>query len=171
MKKLFAVVLALVLALSTVSALATEVTWEEASVAAEGVDGDFYLIEQVGLAVWVPAVLQPVELPAEAAEDGYIACFMTAEQGAGFTVQYLDGQGNSLEAFAATMETAGAVDIENVVINGLPAISFEMPESDASVIACATEAGYYLVFSFSPMSDEGFRATAVVIGASIQAAE
>ena len=169
MKKLLALALALSLALFSAAALAAEINWSDVEANAAEIDAAFVSIDQVGLKIWVPSVFQSVELTAEDTENGYIAYFQPADETAGVGVTYTDVSGMSLEDYAAALPGVGATSIDNVQINGLPGVSYDLEETSTSVVAFATDAGYILEFAFAPMSDEGFAAIAYMMVSSIQA--
>ena len=168
MKKLFALVVVLVLALSAVSAFAAEMNWSDVEETASQIEGDFVTFDEIAVKIWMPAVLQAVELTDEDTQNGYIGYFMTEDESAAVAVQYVNTDGMTLEEYAAQLEEAGLTGIETGTVNGLPCVSYDNPESDATSISFTTEAGYILEVTCSPMSDEGFAATATLIAASIQ---
>ena len=105
-------------------------------------------------------------------EQGFIAYYQTADEDAAASVVYADVQGMDLETYKAELEkTEGVEKIEDLVVNGIPCVSYDMPEADTTCISFATEAGYILEFSFKPMSDEGFQSVVAYMGASIQPEE
>ena len=83
---------------------------------------------------------------------------------------YADVNGMTLEDYKAQLAEIGATEIEDVIINGLPAVSYALEETDTACVAFATEAGYIFEVSGSPKSDEGFASVLMFVMASIQAA-
>ena len=77
----------------------------------------------------------------------------------------------SLEDYKAALADNGATEVEDVTVNGLPAVTYVLEESDTACIAFTTEAGYVLEVAGSPKSDEGFAAILSFVMASIQSAE
>ncbi len=179
MKKIIALVLALVLALSAVGAFAeaapeqVELNWEtvEPTLADFGLTGDFVTFEQIAVKLWVPASMTAVELTQEDIDNGFIAYFLDDDQTAQISVVYVDVSGMSLEEYAAKLPELGATEIEAVTINGLPAISYVLEENDCVCIAFATEAGYILEVTMAPKSVEGADIAWAIVGSSIMAAE
>ena len=171
MKKLCAIVLALALALSAVPALAAELNWSDVEEYAAQIDGRFVLIEQVGAIMWLPDIMQQVELPEEAAEMGYIGAFATDDGSYAVAIQYMDAQGADLSALIPVMEESGATGFEDLVINGIPGLGFDMEAADSSCVAIATEQGYYLIITFSHVSDTEFAQVCQIMAASLQPAE
>ena len=155
-----------------------ELNWEdfEAINAAADEDlisqGEFKTYDEIAVKMWVPNVLQEVELTDEDREQGFIAYYQTADEDAAASVVYADVQGMDLETYKAELEKSEDVkEIEDLVVNGIPCVSYDMPEADTTCVSFATEAGYILEFSFKPMSDEGFQSVIAYMGASIQPEE
>ena len=171
MKKLLAIVLALVLALCAVPALASELNWADFEPASANIPARFVTIDQVGLKMWVPDALYPVELSEEFDEAFIIAYYLTEDGTCGFYVQYKDVNGASLEEYAASLEAVGAKEVASMLVNGMPALSFDLPEDDVTGLAFATQQGYILQFTFFPLSDTDFAVTAGVMAASIDTAD
>ena len=169
MKKLLALALTLSLALFASAALAVDLNWSDVEAQVSEIDASFVAVEQVGVKIWVPSVLQAQELTAEDIEDDCIAYYETADGTAAFEIDYFDAEGQSLQEYAAAIAEEGATSIEDVVINGLSGISYDYQDDDESVIAFETEAGKIIEFAFAPMSDEGFAAIAYMMVSSIQA--
>ena len=169
MKKLFAIVLVVMLALGTVSALADkELNWtEEYAAQAEQIGGEFVAIEELGLVMWVPA-----DMPAQEVSEGYQAIGYFAIYGndsAAVALQYVESDGADLMEKVNNIE--GAANAEAMTVNGLPCVNFDMPDYDGTCVAFATEKGNVFVITFTPISSEDFKANAQVIMASLQAAE
>lgn len=172
MKKLFALTLALCLMLCS-AALANELVWAgEVEEAASKIDGEFQTFDEIAVKIWMPAVLQKVELSDEDKASGYIGYFMPEDQSAAIAVQYVNVEGLSLEEYEAKLKEDSTVsDIEAGTVNGLPCLGYALTEKDTGVLAFATQQGYILEVSCAPMSDEGFAAVAGMVMASIQNAE
>lgn len=62
--------------------------------------------------------------------------------------------------------TTAPTEVEDVTVNGLPAVTYVLEESDTACIAFTTEAGYVLEVAGSPKSDEGFAAILSFVMAS-----
>ena len=167
MKKLFALLLALCLMLSG-AALAEETTaisWEEVAPLLEsaGVTGEFYTFEQIAVAIFIPEGMVEAELP----DETYIGYF-TAEDGSAIALQYVQMEGMDLEAYAAALSSVGATGIESGTVNGLPCVTYEVPENKSVNIAFTTEAGYILEAVCAPINTENDQMGASIIFASIQ---
>ncbi len=186
MKKLSVFALALALALTPVTVQAKEtesveemmtesavmeLNWSDVEEQLAEVDADFVTFDEISVKMWVPSVLEPVELTDEDREEGYIGYFETADESAAVGVVYVDVEGMSLEEYKAQLEEMGVEGVQFALINGLECLGYDLKDDDTSVVALVTEAGYIMEFSFSPISDEEFAATAMSMIASIQAEE
>ena len=167
MKKLVVMILALCMLCSV--AFANELTWDSVEEAASQIAGEFKTFDEISVKIWMPDVLQAVELSDEDRENGYIGYFMTEDQSAAVAVQYVNMEGMSLEEYeAALKEDADISDIETGTVNGLPALSYAIPAKETGVLAFTTEMGYILEVSCAPLSNEGFAAVVAIIMSSIQ---
>ena len=184
MKKLFALILAVLMVLGCVAVASAEqaqtlqLNWEEYAAEIEASEeakatlaGDFVTMEEIALKLYIPAAFEQVELTDEDREAGYIAYFAMGED-MGIGIQYVDADGMSLEEYAQRL-TEDGIECTNAVVNGLPALAYSFTENDreTAVLAFSTEKGYILEISFVPANDKGFAAVATVVMASVQAAE
>ena len=157
------------------AAAVPEVNWEDVAPSVEKAaewKGDFVNFDEIAIKIYVPDVLIPAELTKEDKEAGYIGYFTTEDETATASVMYVDVDGMSLDEYQAYLE--GEEDVEEVeagIINGIPVVTYSMPENDVACVSIATEKGYILEFSFYPISDEGFEAVAQIMMVSIQAEE
>lgn len=173
MKKIIAVLIALVLCLST--AFAVEINWTDVADTAASIDpnAQIWTLNAVNCAMWIPEVLQYVELSDEDIEGGYIAYWETEDGAAAMGVQYVDKNGMELADYAAQLADMGITDVEENVINGLPCITYSYTTDEgvaANVVAFTTDAGYVLEFAFTA-GDPGYEQISALIAASIQPAE
>lgn len=173
MKKLLSVVIALCMMMCV--ALAEEVpalNWEdfEPALEAGGVTGQFYTFDEIAVKMWLPEGLNPVELTDEDKENGYIGYFQPEDQSATVAVMYVDVQGMSLEDYAAALPEYGATEIEVGTVNGLPCVSYELPEQDSVSVTFTTEAGYVLEVTCAPLSEENAELVWGAVVSSIQGA-
>ena len=152
MKKIVSFILAAaMLMLCAVSAFATEINWDD-------------LKDQAA------ETIAATELTDDDRDQGYIGYFMSEDESCAISVMYVDMDGMELEEYKAQLEEVGATDIEDVVVNGLPAVSYMLKETDTACISFVTEAGYILEVAGAPISDEGFAAIVTMVMASIQEA-
>ncbi len=163
MKKLFALILVLLMS------LACAVAEEEVTVNAyyfdpalvEGFDGNFVEIEGLGLMMYLPANFVSLEISEEdlakgvygvlAAEDGTMSVSITL---AGVA----DANGNlitDLEGLAAFYAESGVTEMEIAYFNDLPALFYTLhtPVTYNS-LAFVTAEGYFISFSFLPNGTE-----------------
>ena len=162
MKKIVSFILAAaMLMLCAVSAFATEINWDDLKdQAAETIaKGDFVEFDEIAIKMWMPTVLAATELTDD-----------DRDESCAISVMYVDMDGMELEEYKAQLEEVGATDIEDVVVNGLPAVSYMLKETDTACISFVTEAGYILEVAGAPISDEGFAAIVTMVMASIQEA-
>lgn len=157
------------------AAAVPEVNWEDVAPSVEESPewkGDFVNFDEIAIKMYVPDVLIPAELTEEDKEAGYIGYFTTEDETATASVMYVDVDGMSLDEYQAYLEGEEDVDeVEAGIINGIPVVTYSMPENDTACVSIATERGYILEFSFYPMSDEGFEAVAQIMMVSIQEEE
>ena len=184
MKKLFALILAVLMVLGCVAVASAEqvetleLNWEDFAKEIEASEemkaawsGDFVTMDEIAMKLYIPASFEQTELTDEDREAGYIAYFTMGED-AGIGIQYVDMGGMSLEEYAQRL-TEDGIECTNAVVNGLPALAYSFTEDDreTAVLAFSTEKGYILEISFVPANDKGFAAGATVVMASGQAAE
>lgn len=168
MKKLFALLLALCMMIGCTALAENEILWENVAPQLEeaGITGEFYTFEQIAVAIFVPTGLSPAELP----DDSYIGYF-AADDGSALAVQYVNVEGMTLEAYTAELPGVGATEIEVGTVNGLPCVSYEVPENKTINVAFATAAGYILEVVIGPVEDDNGKLAASFIMASIQSVE
>ena len=165
MKKLVVLILALCMLCSV--AFANELTWASVEEAASKIAGEFKTFDEISVKIWIPEVLQAVELSDEDRESGYIGYF--ASDDAAVAVQYVNMEGMSLEEYEAQLKEDSEVsDIEAGTVNGLPALSYAIKDKDTGVVAFTTEMGYILEVACGPVSNEGFAQMVGIILSSIQ---
>lgn len=173
MKKTLAVIMALCLALAGFAMAETveAINWAdvEPTVTENGLEGDFYELNAVAVKLWVPSVYEYVEPTDEEVNDGLI-CKFEASDSVIYT-QYLEGEeGAEMEDVIAGLTEAGATDIERCTLNGLDAVSYSIPDTDAVFVVFLTDAGNFVQFLFTPVSVEALRQLAMIVTASIQPA-
>lgn len=173
MKKLLSVIMALCLMMSV--ALAEEapaLSWSdfEPALEAGGVTGQFYTFDEIAIKIWMPDGINPVELTEDDVANGYIGYFAADDNSAAVSVVYVDLQGMSLEDYAASLPEYGATEIEIGTVNGLPCVSYSLPEQDSVSVTFATEAGYMLEVTCVPASEENATLVWGAVVSSIQPA-
>ena len=173
MKKLLSIVMVLCLMMTV--ALAEEapaLNWEdfEPALEAGGVTGQFYTFDEIAVKMWLPDGINPVELTDEDKENGYIGYFAADDQSAAVAVMYVDLGGMSLEDYSAQVAEVGGTEIELGTVNGLPCLSYNLPEQDTVSVAFTTETGYVLEVTCQPLSEENAELVWGAVISSIQEA-
>ncbi len=177
MKKIVALILTIAMMLCAGAAFATEaggaieINWAdiEAQAAETVAQGEFVAFDEIAVKMWMPTALAAVELTDEDREQGYIGYYQPEDGSAAIAVMYVDAGGMTLEAYKEQLTQIGATEMEDVVINGMEAVSYALEETDTACVSFVTEAGYIFEVSGSPKSDEGFAALLSIVMASIQA--
>ena len=176
MKKFLCVLMMLCMMLTAAAAEdANTITWEQVVpvLEASGVTGQFYTFDEIAVKIWVPEGMNPTELSDEDKEKGYIGYFMPEDESAAIAVRYVDTNGTSLEDYAAYLSSESDVtEVEMGNVNGLPCVTYRMPEQDSVNVTFATVAGYLLEVTCSPAASvENAEMVWGAVAASIQNAE
>jgi len=175
MKRILCVLLMLcLLAPAALAAETVALNWEDTvpALAAAEVTGQFYTFEEIAVAIWVPEGLLPVELSDEDRTNGYIGYFMPEDQSAKMAVMYVDINGMSLEEYAQYLSAQeGVTEVEAGTVNGLPCVSYKIPEQDSVSVTFTTQAGYALEVTCAPLSVENAELVWGAVVSSIQAIE
>ena len=177
MKKLIAILISLCLMLSAAGAFAetatTEMSWETVEPLLEtyGLEGDFETFDEVAIQIWIPSSMTRSELTQEDVDKGFIAHFLDEDQTAQVSVVYVDVDGTTLEEYEKMLPDYGVSDIEELVINDIPALSYTVEETDSVTIAFETEGGYILEITMAPKSAEGADIAWYIVASSIMEEE
>ena len=105
MKKLFALVLMLcMLCTVAVAENASEMNWTdvEPTLTEQGLTGDFAVLDQLGLKVWLPEGLNAVEVSEADAAAGRLALFTDAENTAYLAVDAVNIEGMTIDQYYAS---------------------------------------------------------------------
>ena len=112
----------------------------------------------------------PPSSPTRDKANGYIGYFMPDDQSGAVAVMYVDVQGMTLEQYAEQLATMdGVTEVETGTVNGLPCVTYKMPEQDSVSVTFTTEAGYALEVTCTPLSVENADLVWGAVIASIQA--
>lgn len=171
MKKLLCVVMALCLMMTAALAEEATLNWADFEPILEesGVAGEFVTFDEIAVKIWIPEGMNAVELSEEDVEQGFIGCFAPDDQSAQLSVVYADVSGMTLEEYGETLSsTEGVTEVEYGTVNGLPCVTYQMPEQDTVSIAFTTEAGYVLEVTCWPLSEENAVLVWGAVTASIQ---
>ena len=161
MKKMIAMLALLCVALLPFAAMAetatATITWEEAGaplVEASGLEGDFYALEELGLAIWLPAGLSAVELSEEDVADGYLYVLTDDEETCLITVDAVNVEGMTLDGVLEAAVAEGMFEPEIVIINGLSAVSYKDEANNAGCIVLVDPNCNVITFSLMPIESE-----------------
>ena len=197
MKKMTAVLLAFCMLFTSVAAFAEddiedkskdnmvvnsaerELNWKDFSSDEEYKDlvpkGDFTTFKKIGVKIWMPKMLKPVELNAEEKKAGYIGYFQLEDYedyAVGVTLTEMSTRcKNAAELLKLLAKVKGISNRKLVVVNGITGVTYDIKEKDTTVLAFLTEKGRCMEFAFSPASDEDFMRYILLISSSIQNAE
>ena len=177
MKKLIAILISLCLMLAVAGAYAetatTEMSWETVEPLLEtyGLEGNFETFDEVAVQIWIPSSMTRSELTQEDVDKGFIAHFLDEDQTAQVSVVYVDVDGTTLEEYEKMLPDYGVSDIEELVINDIPALSYTVEETDSVTIAIETEGGYILEITMAPKSAEGADIAWYIVASSIMEEE
>ena len=197
MKKLTAVILAFFLLFTSVAAFAEddmedrskdnmvansaerELNWKDFSSDEDYKDlipkGDFATFKKIGVKIWMPKMLKPVELSAEEKKAGYIGYFQLEDYedyAVGVTLTEMSTRcKNAAELLKLLGKVKGISNRKLVSVNGITGVTYDIKEKDTTVLAFLTEKGRCMEFAFSPASDEDFMRYILLISSSIQNAE
>ena len=174
MKKLLAFMLALCLLMTVALAeAAPALNWSDIEPALEagGVAGQFYTFDEIAVKIWLPEGLDPVELSDEDKANGYIGYFALEDNSAAVSIVYVDVNDMSLDDYAAYLSSeADVTEVEAGTVNGLPCVSYMLPQQDVTCVTFTTEAGYALEVTCGPTSEENAELVWGAVIASIQPA-
>ena len=164
MKKILALVMALCLLCSV--AMASEVTWAdiEPQLAENGLTGDYVVLDQLGLKIWLPTGLNP----AEATEEGRLAAFVSEDGTSYVVVDAVNAEGMSVELLYDSLKSNdGFSDVEMASANGLVfVVSKNVNENYWSSALVDTNCNI-IEFNVGP-DEEGAKDVFSIIVASIQ---
>lgn len=179
MKKLLALILCLVMAFSMTAAVAEElpaVDFNEANL--EGIGGEWMLLEDFGLQMFVPDIFSFMEVPEELAAQGGLAVLATEDSSAGITITYgplLDGAGNQITSHADLVNYYASNGLENIatcLVNGLEATNFLLtPTRDMMAMIYFLADGNALSFYYTPVSNESMLALFSIVSSTVMLAE
>ena len=174
MKKLIALVI--MLCLCCTAALAEEktvVTWAdvEGALAESGVTGAFATLDVLGLQIFVPNGLNPVEVPEADAAAGRLYLFMADDQSAYLTVDALNVEGMTLDQlFENSKASETLANVEMVNINGLDFVVYQNTEANIYSACLVDTNSNVIVFSMGPASEDGAEQVFFIVTASLQPA-
>ena len=173
MKKLIALLMLVCIAMMP-AALAETITWEEiggAAVEANGLEGDFYSLDDMGLLIWLPSSLTAMEVSEEDATAGRYALYMDQETGAYVAIDAVHVDDMTLDQALANATANGMTEPEIVNINGIDAVTYADPANNMGAIVLVDTNCNMIIFSFSPIDSDEAKLAYGIIGSSIMGAE
>ena len=172
MKKLLTLMLALCLLGSfALAEEASVITYEDVQPMIEQMEGNFVLLEQLGLQIWLPSELVQMEVSEEDAAAGRYALFMDEEQTGYLAIDCMNVEGMTLDQFYANALESAAKEVELVTINGLGAVVYVDEENNLLSATLIDTNSNLINFIMGPASEEGAKESFALIMASLQAAE
>jgi hypothetical protein len=175
MKKLLALVMMLcLLCTAAVAENASEITWSdvEATLTEQGLTGEFAVLDQLGLKIWLPNGLDAVEVSEADAAAGRLALFTDADHTAYLAVDAVHADGMTLDQYYENVLAAeGVSDVEMVTANGLSAVIYKSEAMDFWCASLVDTNSNIITFVMGPASEDGSQIVFSVIVASLQAAE
>ena len=172
MKKLFAVLLAVLTLCFGAAAMAESVSEADTAAALADLTANGQLIEGDGFQFYIPADWEQAELDDEQIAEGYVFGATSADEANVLVITYeaLDAAITAEElqpGLAEEYPTATVMDL-----NGSSVVAFHDAEQDVLgiVVMDTVDPGYY-IFMFMPASDADFLPTADAIAASYTAVQ
>ena len=146
--------------------------WDDIAALVADIPGDFVSSEDLGVKFWMPDVLQPAELPQIDTDAFQMLNLYATEDGSASLGVSMSAMGDDIAAYCNLLaEEGGASNFEELWINGLYAISYDVAENDAAVVCFPRDDGTVLSFMMSPLSDEGFASLVAIMMASFQSVD
>ncbi len=161
MKKMLVMLTLLCVVLLPFAAMAetatTTITWDEVGaplVEASGLEGDFYALEDIGLAIWLPAGLNAVELSEEDIAAGYLYVLTDDEETCLITIDAVNVEGMTLDGVLEEAVAQGMFEPEIVIINGLSAVSYKDEANNTGCVVLVDTNCNVITFSLMPIEGE-----------------
>ena len=147
-----------------------ELNWENVEPYLEvlGMEGDFYVYEEIGMQLWIPSGFEQVELDEDDIANGTIDLFLTEDDTSAIRLQYFESLNWDDEKLISVLENVGASNITPVVLNGLYGYTYDLKETDTGALDFLIEGGDILEIAFGPVSDDANAALFLILTASIQ---
>lgn len=174
MKKMIAVLALLCVVVLPFSAMAETpaITWDEvgaAAVEAYELAGDFVALEELGLAVWVPADLDFAEVSEEDAAAGRL--YLLTDGTCALIVDAVHVDGMTLDQALENAKASGMFEPEIVNVNGLSALSYKNEAINAGCVVLVDTNSNMIIFSFTPIEGDVAEIAFTVIMSSLMPLE
>ena len=174
MKKMIALLALLCVAVMPFAVMAeTVITWDDVSavIEASGLEGGFYTMEELGLAIWLPDGLNAVELSEEEIAEGYLYVLTDDEETCLITVDAVNEEGMTLDGVLEAAIAEGMFEPEIVNINGLSAVSYKDEANNAGCIVLVDTNCNVITFTLMPIEGEEAELAFAVIMSSLMPLE
>ena len=147
------------------------VTWDEMQPAVEalGLEGDFYSLQDLGLAIWLPDGMTAAEVSEEDAAPGRLYLIMDEDCYLAVDAVYVEGM--TLDRAYENAVASGMYEPEIVEVNGLSALSYKDEGNNVGVVVLVDTNCNMILFSFGPIDSETAEAAFSVIFSSLMPLE
>ena len=148
-----------------------EFTWTddlEEELEEEGLYGSFYVFDEIAAMIWIPDCMNSVILTQDDKDYGYIGYFANDDYSWQIGVTYTQINMTQDEYLQYVLDLDQTEEEQELFINDIPFIKYNLPDTDVVVLATVTTSGYVMEFAFFPASDEAFWDYLDIIGISIQ---
>ena len=172
MKTLFAVTLMMCMLMGCAFAqtAVTEINWSDVEALAAGIEGEFCLVGDTGLMMYIPADMTERELTDESVSNGFFLLMSNEDNTFFLAGSVYDG---TLDQFKEQLVPLNA-QVEDGILNGIACTSYDYVDENGNReagVAFPTESGdQVIVLSVSPVTEQT-TIRAAVMTASIQAAQ
>ena len=137
-----------------------------------GLTGDFVVLDQLGLKIWLPTGLNAAEVSEEDAAAGRLALFMADDQSFYLAVDAANVEGMTIDQlFENAQANADLSDAEMLNANGLTAVVYKSNASDFWSASLVDTNSNIINFVMGPASADGSQAIFSIIMGSLQPAE
>lgn len=162
MKKLIALTLALVLALSCAASLAEDL--QNAEITVEPIEGLTMQFTDLGIELTIPEILAQTELPEGMAETSIFDCYALADGSAYMMLgaDQMSGDDAITNLVAGLQADAAYSQIGVLTINGVSWLTYAK-EADNLLMFTTNVGDILLTLYCEPYNDEGFRAVMLQI--------
>ena len=174
MKKTLILLTMICVVLMPAASLAETITWSEVGepfAEQAGLEGEFYSLSEMGLAIWLPDDLYAVEPAAEDAAAGRYALFTDEAQECFLAIDTIHVDGMTLNQAYDNAVASGMKEPEIVNVNGLDTLSYLDETNNLGCIVLVDTNCNMIIFSLTPCDSEAAQLVFTVIGSSIMPLE
>ncbi len=134
-------------------------------------EGDFVLLDEVGVRIFIPSSFEEEEVPEEDEDAGFIAYFAADGGNQRVEVNCLNRHCDDLEEYADFLHKEEDLWVERVTVNGRDALLYEIEEDYCLYCDFYEEEGRILSFSFWPSTKKKVYQQALFMISSIETVE